>query len=96
MPRPTRWSSTLKASIDEALLAVRLYNDGAEPRSFEGFAVHMHMAWLYLLHARFSRDGIDTRYRSQENPRRFVTVDGEHATVSPLKKVSLNQTYFFS
>lgn len=25
-----------------------------------------------------------------------VTVDGEHATVSPLKKVSLNQTYFFS
>ena len=25
-----------------------------------------------------------------------VTVDGEHATVAPLKTVSLNQKYFFS
>jgi urease subunit alpha len=31
------------------------------------------------------------------NPETFaVTVDGKHATVPPLKKVSLNQTYFFS
>jgi urease subunit alpha len=31
------------------------------------------------------------------NPETFaVTVDGEHATVPPLKSVSLNQKYFFS
>jgi len=34
------------ASRDEAQLAVRLYNDPAEARSFEGFVVHMHLAWL--------------------------------------------------
>jgi urease subunit alpha len=31
------------------------------------------------------------------NPETFaVTVDGKHATVTPLKSVSLNQKYFFS
>jgi urease subunit alpha len=31
------------------------------------------------------------------NPETFaVTVDGVHATVAPLKTVSLNQRYFFS
>ena len=31
------------------------------------------------------------------NPETFaVTVDGEHATVAPLKTVALNQKYFFS
>jgi urease subunit alpha len=31
------------------------------------------------------------------NPETFaVTVDGKHATVPPLKTVSLNQKYFFS
>jgi len=41
----------VEASRDEASLATRLYNDPAEVRSFEGFAVHMHLVWLYLLHA---------------------------------------------
>ncbi|MFC3761579.1 DUF3644 domain-containing protein [Tenggerimyces flavus] len=49
------------ASRDEASLAVRLYNDPAEMRSFEGFVIHMHLAWLYLLHAEFIRDGVDHR-----------------------------------
>ena len=39
---------TLKASLDEAALAVRLYNDPAEKHAFEGFIVHMHLAWLYI------------------------------------------------
>jgi urease subunit alpha len=31
------------------------------------------------------------------NPETFaVTVDGKHATVAPLKTISLNQKYFFS
>jgi hypothetical protein len=57
---------------------VRLYNDPGQSRAFEGFVVHMHLAWLYLLQARFARDGIDFRYRRSDDPRRFVTVDGEH------------------
>lgn len=38
----------------------------------------MHVAWLYLLHARFMRDGVEYRYRDADNPRRFVRIDGEH------------------
>lgn len=78
MPRPPRWTPTLEAAGREATLAVRLFNDPSEPRSFEAFVVHMHVAWLYLLHARFARDGVDVRYRRRDNPRRFETVDGEH------------------
>lgn len=55
-----------------------LYNRTAAERSLEAFVVHMHLAWLYLLHARFTRDGIDYRYR--QSNRRFVRVDGEIKT----------------
>lgn len=65
------------ASRDEASLAVRLYNDPAEVRSFEGFVVHVHLAWLYLLHAEFTRDHVDYRYWQRDNPRRLEKVDGE-------------------
>jgi hypothetical protein len=66
------------ASRDEAQLGVRLYNDPSEPRSFEGFVVHMHVAWLYLLHAEFTRDAVDFRYwRPQGRRRRLERVDGE-------------------
>lgn len=77
MARPPRWQATLDASIKEACLAVRLYNDAAESRSFEGFVVHMHLAWLYLLHAEFLRDGIDFRYWDKHRKRRLIKVDGE-------------------
>lgn len=66
------------ASRDEAQLAVRLYNDPAETRSFEGFVVHMHLAWLYLLHGEMTRAGVDFRYwRSQGRVRRVERIDGE-------------------
>lgn len=80
MPRPARWKSSVDAACDEACLAVKLYNDPSEKRSFESFIVHMHLAWLYLLHAEFQRDGIDYRYRQKDNPRRFEKVDGEPKT----------------
>ncbi|MFF0316957.1 DUF3644 domain-containing protein [Micromonospora sp. NPDC005252] len=67
----------ITASRAEAALAVRLYNDPAEERSFEGFVVHMHLAWLYLLHAEFTRDGVDFRYRQRGNPRFLERIDGE-------------------
>ena len=67
----------VEASRDEASLAVRLYNDATDIRSFEGFVVHMHLAWLYLLHSEFTRDNIDYRYWQRDNPRRLERIDGE-------------------
>jgi hypothetical protein len=63
-PRP-RWWHHLQASKQEALLAVDLYNQSNRKRRLEAFVVHMHMAWLYLLQARFERDGIDYWYRNE-------------------------------
>ncbi|WP_052676372.1 DUF3644 domain-containing protein [Microbacterium hydrocarbonoxydans] len=77
MARPPRWQSTLDASVEEACLAVRLYNDSAESRSFEGFVIHMHLAWLYLLHAEFLRDGVDYRYWDLQRKNRLLKIDGE-------------------
>lgn len=68
----------VEAARDEAALAVRLYNDAVEVRSFEGFVVHMHLSWLYLLHAEFTRDGTDFRYWKNEGiSKRLDKVDGE-------------------
>ncbi len=80
MARPPRWQATLDAGVEEACLAVRLYNDPAESRSFEGFVIHMHLAWLYLLHAEFIRDGIDYRYWDPQYKKRLLKVDGEPKT----------------
>ncbi len=78
MARPSKYMQMVEASQDEALLAVRLYNDPAEARSFEAFIVHMHVAWLYLLHAEFARDKVDTRYWKTEGKRRLLErIDGE-------------------
>ena len=77
MARPRKWWYTLQASKKEACLAVDLYNRSSAERSLEGFIVHMHLAWLYMLHARFDRDGIDFRYWEG---RRLVRVDGEPRT----------------
>jgi Protein of unknown function (DUF3644) len=78
MARPTRFMQMVETSRDEASVAVRLYNDPAEARSFEGFVVHVYLAWLYLLHAEMTRDGVDYRYwRQQGRSRRLERVDGE-------------------
>lgn len=77
MARRRRHWPMVDASRAEASLAVRLFNDSSEPRFFEGFVVHMHLAWLYLLHAEFTRDGNDFRYRRKDNPRLLEKIDGE-------------------
>jgi hypothetical protein len=69
----------VQASKAEALLAVDLYNSTGERRSLEAFVVHMHLAWIYLLHAVFARDGLDFRYWDDDH-RRIVRVDGEPKT----------------
>lgn len=84
MPR-ARWKEILDASRAEALLAIDLYNQPARERSLEAFYVHIHLAWLYLLHASFARDGVDYRYRKPSG--RFVRIDGEPKTWDLAKSV---------
>jgi hypothetical protein len=78
MAQRPKWWHVLQASKHEAALAVDLYNRSTVARSFEGFVVHMHLAWLYMLHARFIRDDVDFRYRNTNG--RFQRVDGEIKT----------------
>jgi len=73
-PRP-KWWHTLQASKQEALLAVDLFNRPGDERRLEAFIVHMQIAWLYLIHAQFERDGVDFWYR-QESGRRVKLEDG--------------------
>lgn len=76
MARPSRWSQILVAARDEALNAVEFYNKPGARRPLESFLVHMHMAWLYLLHAEFERNKINYYYREKNSPR-YIRVDGE-------------------
>jgi hypothetical protein len=76
--RRTRAWYRLQASKAEALIAVDFYNTTGERRSLEGFVVHMHLAWLYLLQAEFERDDTDYRHWKVVNNRRVLDrIDGE-------------------
>lgn len=76
-PRP-RWWHKLQGSKQEALLAVDLYNRSGDQRRLEAFVVHMQIAWLYLLHAKFDRDSVDYWYRDLRGRR--VRIDDEFKT----------------
>jgi hypothetical protein len=92
-PRP-RWWQKLQGSKAEVLLAVDLYNRAGEQRRLEAFVVHMQIAWLYMLQARFERDGVDFYYR-RPNGRR-EKVDGEFKTwdlARCIKEVYPNQNH---
>ena len=74
----SRWRAMLRASQQEALLAVDLYNRRGNDRLLEAFYVHMHIAWLYLLHAECLRAGTDYRYRDAAG--HLILVDDEAKT----------------
>lgn len=82
MGRRTREWHMAQASKAEALIAVEFYNTTGERRSLEGFVVHMHLAWLYLLQAEFTRDDIDFRHWAKDDKGRLriVRIDGEPKT----------------
>ncbi|MDX6627580.1 MAG: hypothetical protein QOE56_2569 [Solirubrobacterales bacterium] len=84
MPRPPKWSHQLQASKNEVLLAVDLYNSVTNSRRLEAFIVHMQIGWLYLLQAKFERDGVDFWERDQRG-RRVRGEDGEFRSW-PLRK----------
>ncbi len=73
-----RWKTILDGAKSEALLAVDVYNRSRNERSLEAFFIHIHLAWQYMLHARFHRDRIDYRYRLDNG--RFKRMDGEPMT----------------
>ena len=92
-PRP-KWWHKLHGSKQEALLAVDLYNRSGEQRRLEAFVVHMQIAWLYLLQARFERDGIDFHFRDARGRREKV--DGDFKTwdlARCIKEVFPNQNH---
>ncbi|GIH21360.1 DUF3644 domain-containing protein [Rugosimonospora africana] len=74
-PRP-RWHYTLNAAQAEALTAVEIYNSPTSLRPLEGFLVHMHVAWLYLLHATFDKAKTPYHYKDPKTGR-YIKVDGE-------------------
>jgi len=70
MARPPKWHGVVSTSREEALNAVEFYNRPAGRRPLEAFLVHMHIAWLYLLHAEFMRDKVNFYYRDRDRPTR--------------------------
>lgn len=76
MPRKPVWHFMLLDSREEALTAVELHNGPRSGRPLESYLVHMHMAWLYLLHAEFERDQVKYHYRKGKSGH-YLKVDGE-------------------
>lgn len=72
----------LDASKEEAVLAVKLFNDPTGERNLEGFVVHMHLAWLYLLQAEWTKSRRDYRIPDPRRKGWYKKVEGEHATPS--------------
>jgi hypothetical protein len=87
MARRRKWWYRLQASKQEALLAVDLYNRAGETRSLEAFIVHMQIAWLYLLQARFDRDKVDYWHRD-DNGKRVKGPGGDYQSWSLRKSVA--------
>lgn len=73
------------AAREEALQAVEIHNSPLSLRPLEGFLVHLHIAWLYVLHAGFERGGVDYRYRLPNG--RYDRVDGEPKTWDLAKSI---------
>lgn len=78
----TRWRRMLDASKEEAVVAVKLYNDPTGERCLEAFVVHMHLAWLYLLQAQWTKARKDYRVPDPTHKGWFKKIDGEHQTPS--------------
>jgi hypothetical protein len=70
MARRPRWWHQLEASKNEALLAVDLYNRPTRERQLEAFIVHMILAWLKLLQAKYMRDRNDLYIRDPKGRRK--------------------------
>lgn len=79
-PKRAKWYQPVETARAEALNAVEFYNRPNGRRPLETYLVHMHLAWLHLLHAEFMRDGVNFYYRERKSPTRYVRIDGEKKT----------------
>lgn len=77
MARPQRWELLLRASQQEAMLAVSLFNDPGRERALEGFIIHMHIAWLYAFQSKWMREGNNYHVLRSEQPRRYKYINDE-------------------
>ena len=82
MARPRRWELLLRASQQEALLAVSLFNDPGRGRALEGFIIHMHIAWTYAFQSKWMRAGRNYHVLLSEQPRRYKQINGERMSQS--------------
>ena len=82
MARPQRWEQLLRASQQEALLAVSLFNDPGRERALEGFIIHMHIAWVYAFQAKWLRAKKNYHVLASESPRRYKQINGERMSQS--------------
>lgn len=67
----------LRASKQEAVLAVRLYNDPGRERALEGFIVHMHIAWLYVFQSKWMKSRRNYHVLQSRRPLRYKYINGE-------------------
>lgn len=67
----------LTASKQEALVAVRLFNDPGRDRALEGFIIHMHIAWLYAFQAKWMKAGSNYHVVQSKRPLRYKYINGE-------------------
>ena len=81
----TRRVGSLKAELitksrEAALGAIRIFNDPQVTFKSESFIVLMTIAWTYLLHAYYRKEGIEYRYFRQRKSRRVFdrTKQGVH------------------
>jgi hypothetical protein len=74
MVKRTKWQHMVMASRAEALTAVEIHNSPLSLRPLEGFLVHMHIAWLYLLHGEFEMAGTPFFYTTKSGSR--IQIDG--------------------
>ena len=63
-------SELLKKSKEAALAAVQIFNNPNITFKSESFIVLMNIAWTYLLHAYFKKNGIEYRYYEQKGQRK--------------------------
>jgi hypothetical protein len=76
MPLRPKWWRILAESRRQACVAVDFYNRSGDRRSYHDFVMHMHTAWLYLLHAEYERGKVDCTYRNARG-HALKTKDGD-------------------
>lgn len=72
-----KWHHMLEESKRQALVAVDSFNSSSG--HYGDFIIHMHLAWLYLLHAEFRRDGVIYQYTDEKTGKPWL-IDGEPKT----------------